>query len=117
MRSREEVIHYCKTFENVYEDYPFHDDNWTIMRCKDNKKIFACIFQREEDIWVNVKASTEWIDFWRNAWPSVIPAYHMNKSHWNSLVLNGVIPEGDIKRMIAESYDLVKPKKKVKKNS
>ncbi len=110
MKNRKEVIDYCMTFKDVYEDYPFHDENWTIMRCKDNKKIFACIFLRGDHIWVNIKASPEWIDFWRNAWSSVIPAYHMNKNHWNSLILNGVIPEQDIKRMIAESYDLVKPK-------
>lgn len=110
MFTREEVIAYCLSLEGVYEDYPFHDDNWALLRCRMNRKTFACIYQRGEHIWVNVKASPEWIDFWRSAWTSVVPAYHMNKNHWNSLILDGVIPEKDIKRMIAESYDLVKPK-------
>ena len=112
MRSREEVINYCRSLKAVYEDYPFHDSNWTVMRCQENKKMFACIYDRGEHIWVNVKVTPEWIEFWRNAWPSVVPAYHMNKNHWNSLILDGVIPEEDIKRMILESYDLVKPKSK-----
>ena len=43
---------------------------------------------------------------WRQAYKSVLPAYHMNKKHWNSLILDGTIPEDDIRRMIAESYDL-----------
>lgn len=45
--------------------------------------------------------------FWRNTYSSVIPAYHQNKEHWNSIILDGTIPDTDIKRMIAESYDLI----------
>lgn len=107
VKTREEVIKYCKTLPDVYEDYPFHDQNWTVMRCRKSKKSFAYIYDREGAVWVNVKASPEWIEFWRNAWKAVVPAYHMNKKHWNSLILDGTIPDEDIKRMIAESYDLV----------
>lgn len=107
MKTREEVIKYCKLLEDVYEDYPFHDENWTVMRYRKNKKSFAYIYEREGAVWVNVKCSPEWIEFWRNAWESVVPAYHMNKKHWNSLILDGTIPDKDIKRMIAESYDLI----------
>lgn len=38
MKTRKEMIAFCLTFKGVYEDYPFHDDNWTVMRCKGNKK-------------------------------------------------------------------------------
>lgn len=38
MKTRKEVIAFCRTLKGVYEDYPFHDDNWTVMRCKGNKK-------------------------------------------------------------------------------
>jgi len=48
------------------------------------------------------------VEFWRNAYTSVVPAYHMNKKHWNSIILDGTVPGKEIKRMIAESYDLVK---------
>lgn len=54
----------------------------------------------------------EWIDFWRNSYKSIVPAYHMNKLYWNSVILDGSVPKDEIKRMIAESYDMVKPKKK-----
>lgn len=106
LKKRADVIQYCMTFSGVFEDYPFHDPNWTCMRLKQNQKIFAWIYEREENIWVNVKAEPEWRDFWRNAYSSVIPAYHMNKTHWNSIILDGTIPQRDIQRMIAESYDL-----------
>lgn len=112
MRERREVIDYCLTFENVFEDYPFHDDNWCVMRHKQNKKVFAWIFNKDAYVWVNVKCDVEWRDFWRNAFESVIPAYHLNKTYWNSIILDGTIPIEDIKRMIGESYDLTRGKKK-----
>ncbi|MBQ2451141.1 MAG: MmcQ/YjbR family DNA-binding protein [Lachnospiraceae bacterium] len=110
MRERREVIDYCLTFENVFEDYPFHDDNWCVMRHKQNKKVFAWIFNKDGYVWVNVKCDVEWRDFWRNAFESVIPAYHLNKTYWNSIILDGTIPIEDIKRMIGESYDLTRGK-------
>lgn len=38
MKTRLEAIAYCTSLPNVYEDYPFHDANWTVMRHKENKK-------------------------------------------------------------------------------
>jgi len=114
MVTRKEAIEYCLTLPNTYEDYPFHDDNWTVMRHKDNKKTFAMIYERNSYICINVKCDTEWIRCWQEAYESVIPGYHMNKKYWNTIILDNTISEADIKRMIAESYDLVKPVKKSK---
>ena len=116
MTTREEAIFYCKSFENVVEDYPFHDSNWTLMRHISNRKTFACIYEHQNNIWINVKCDPEWRDFWRSAFEAIVPAYHMNKEHWNSIILNGTIPRADIERMIAESYELTKPKAKRIKN-
>lgn len=107
MKSREEVIKFCMSLKDVYEDYPFHDDNWTVMRCRGSKKSFAYIHERNGNIWVNVKCRPEWIVFWREAYESVVPGYHMNKEHWNSVILDGKVPDKEVKRMIAESYDIV----------
>lgn len=112
MKTREEAIAYCKTFKNVIEDYPFRDANWALMRHKDNKKAFACIYERQDNVWINVKCDPEWRDFWRGTYESVVPAYHMNKEHWNSIILDGTVPEEDVKKMIIESYGLTEPKKK-----
>ena len=56
---------------------------------------------------LNVKADPEWRDFWRSAYSSVIAGYHQNKEHWNTIILDGTIPDKEIRRMISESYDLV----------
>ena len=79
----------------------------TVMKRENIRKNMLIRMKREGHIWVNVKVDPEWRDFWRNTYSSVIPAYHQNKEHWNSIILDGTIPDTDIKRMIAESYDLV----------
>lgn len=108
MKTRKEVIAHCLSYEGVYEDYPFHDPNWTVMRHKKSRKTFALIYQKDGLIWINVKCDPQWRDFWRSAFAAVVPAYHMNKTHWNSIILDGTIPEKEIRRMIGESYDLTK---------
>lgn len=106
MQDRREIIDYCLTYKNVFEDYPFHDPNWCVIRHKENNKVFAWIFEKDGHVWINVKCDSQWRDFWRNAFQSVIPAYHLNKEHWNSIILNGTVPDKEIQRMIGESYDL-----------
>lgn len=108
MKTRKEAIKFCLTLPNVFEDYPFHDPNWCVMRHKDNKKVFAWIFEKDNYIWINVKCNPEWRDFWRDAFSSVLPGWHLNKEHWNSIILDGSVPNKDIKRMIEESYELTK---------
>lgn len=55
MTERKEAIAYCLTLKDVYEDYPFHDPNWCVMRHSKNRKVFALIFERNGSIWINVK--------------------------------------------------------------
>ncbi|MGN0426766.1 MAG: methylated-DNA--[protein]-cysteine S-methyltransferase [Agathobacter sp.] len=107
MMNREEVLAYGLSFPNTYQEAPFHDDNWQLVRVKGSRKAFLWTYEKDGFININVKVDPQWRDFWRNAFPSVIPAYHQNKEHWNTVILDGSIPEKDIKRMIAESYDLV----------
>ena len=68
-------------------------------------------YERNGCIWVNVKVDPQWRDFWREAYPSVLPGYHQNKEHWNSIILDGTVPDEEIRRMIAESYDLITGKR------
>lgn len=79
----------------------------SLSRVKGSKKAFLWIYEREGKINLNVKADPEWRDFWRSAYEAVIPGWHQNKEHWNTIILDGSIPEKDIRRMIKESYDLV----------
>ena len=107
MITREEVLKFGLSFQNTYEERPFHDQNWQLVRVKGSRKAFLWIYDRDGYVNLNVKADPEWRDFWRSAYEAVTAGYHQNKEHWNTLILNGTIPDKDIKRMIAESYDLV----------
>lgn len=107
MRTRKEALEYGLSFPDTYQEAPFKDDNWQLIRVKNSKKAFLWTYERNGYINLNVKVSTEWKDFWRSSFTSVIPGYHQNKEHWNTIILDGSIPDKDIKRMIAESYDLV----------
>lgn len=107
MMNREEVLAYGLSFPDTYQEAPFHDDNWQLVRVKGSKKAFLWTYEKDGFININVKVDPQWRDFWRNAFPSVIPAYHQNKEHWNTVILDGSVPEEDVKRMIAESYDLI----------
>ena len=107
METREEALTYGLSFPGTYQEAPFHDPNWQLVRVKGSKKAFLWTYERDGLINLNVKADPEWRDFWRTTYASVIPGYHQNKEHWNTIILDGSIPDDDIRRMIAESYDLV----------
>ena len=107
MTTREEAVEYGLSLPGTYQDAPFRDDNWQLVRVKGSKKAFLWTYEREGLLNLNVKADPEWRDFWRSAYEAVIPGWHQNKEHWNTIILDGSIPEKDIRRMIKESYDLV----------
>ena len=107
MLKREEVLSYGLSFPDTYQDAPFHDSNWQLVRVKKSKKAFLWTYEREGYLNINVKVAPEWRDFWRDAYAAVIPGWHQNKEHWNTIILDGSIPDADIERMIAESYDIV----------
>ena len=107
MRTREEALKYGLSFPDTYQDAPFHDDNWQIVRYKSTGKAFLWTYEKDGYINLNVKVKPEWRHFWRDIYASVIPGWHQNKENWNTIILDGTIPEDDIKRMISESYDII----------
>lgn len=108
MTAREEAIAACMAFPGAYEDYPFGDFNWTVMRHASNKKMFAAIYFHEGRIWMNLKSEPLRSDLLKSVFPAVVPAYHMNKTHWISVILDGSVPDADVIAMIRESYRLTR---------
>ena len=106
MTTREEALSYGLSFPGAYQDAPFHDPNWQLVRTEGSRKVFLWTYERNGFINLNVKVSPEWRDFWRSAYASVVPGWHQNKEHWNTVILDGTVPDEEIRRMIAESYDL-----------
>ncbi len=112
--TRQEIIGFCLTFPAAYEDYPFDDKAdagaWTVMRHRGNKKSFAMIYERNGKLCANLKCDPFEAEFLRQAYADVLPAYHMNKQHWNTVVIGGDVPDDALEQMIGSSYDLIKPK-------
>ena len=107
MRTREQALKYGLSFPDTYFDAPFHDNNWQLVRYGGNGKAFLWTYERGGFVNLNVKAEPGKALFWRDAYDSVIPGYHQNKEHWNTIILDGSIPEKYIKIMIRDSYRLI----------
>ena len=97
MKTREEATKYGLSFPDTYLETPFHDPNWELVRVRGSKKAFLWVYERNGYINLNVKVRPEWRDFWRDAYASVLPGYHQNKEHWNTIILDGTIPDKDVK--------------------
>ncbi len=114
--TRRELIDYCLTLPGTYEDYPF--DNiidagaWTVMRHAANRKGFAHIYERGGRLCINLKCDPLEADFLRKVYADVTPAYHMNKTHWNTVTLGGDVPMEELNRMIQQSHRLIEPRQK-----
>ena len=107
MKTRDQALKYGLSFPDTYQEAPFHDPNWQLVRYKGNKKAFLWTYEKDGWICLNVKVDPDKAFFWRDIYKSVVPGYHQNKDHWNTIILDGSIPDKDIKMMIAESYDLI----------
>ena len=107
MKKREEALKFGLSLPDTYQDAPFHDDNWQLVRYKGNRKAFLWTYERDGFINLNVKADSEMLYVWRMAYDSVIPGYHQNKANWNTIILDGSIPDEEVKQMIEHSYDLI----------
>lgn len=86
------------------EDYPFGAD---VMVPKVKGKMFATLAMNGDLANINLKCDPQHANELRDLFSAVIPGYHMNKKHWNTVILDGSIPVGEIERMIDHSYGLV----------
>lgn len=81
MTTREEALAFGLAFPDTYQEAPFHDPNWQLVRVKGSRKAFLWTYERNGYINLNVKTDPEWRDFWRNTFESVIPGWHQNKEY------------------------------------
>ena len=107
MRTREEALAFALSFPDTYQDAPFRDDNWQLVRVKGSRKAFLWTYERNGYMNLNVKVDPEWRGYWREAFASVVPGWHQNREHWNTIILDGSVPDDAVREMIAESYRLV----------
>ncbi len=95
---------YCTGKKGVYEDFPFGNE---VLVMKVGSKMFALINITHKPLSMNLKCEPYLAMILREKYPAVSPGYHMNKAHWNTVIINAGIPDKEIKTMIDISYDLV----------
>ncbi|MGL6127311.1 MmcQ/YjbR family DNA-binding protein [Chryseobacterium artocarpi] len=98
-----EILEYCLAKKAVTESFPF--DNETLV-LKVDIKIFLLMGLERQPLSINVKTDPEWSAELREQYPQITGAYHMNKTHWNSVSVGGLKREL-IFKLIDHSYDLV----------
>lgn len=114
--TRNKYIKYLETIAGASLDTPFDDDGESIVaRHRDTRKWFALIMKLDDKDIVNLKCEPMEADFLRDAYKGVIPAYHMNKTHWNTVYLDSDVPDEELKRMTDTSYTLTMKKTKTRK--
>ena len=106
---RKEVIDYCLNLPDTYEDYPFKNDNESAtMKHKNNGKWFALIMNIKGKLYLNLKLDPIYAELLRNTYNYIIPGYHMNKEHWNTIILDEKCDKTLVEELIEQSYDLTK---------
>jgi predicted DNA-binding protein (MmcQ/YjbR family) len=102
----ESLRDYIISKRDVTESFPFGDDTLVY---KVNGRIFALV-NLEGDLAINLKCDPALALDIREHYSSVVPGYHMNKKHWNTVNVDGSVPDREIFSWIDHSYDLVAKK-------
>lgn len=99
----ENIRQYCLTKKGVTESFPF--DNETLV-FKVGTKIFVLMSLERQPLSVNLKADPDWSIDLREEYEQITPGYHMNKTHWNTVIVDG-LKKDLVLKLIDHSYDLV----------
>lgn len=103
--NHEQLIELGLSYYGTSLRYPF-DPHMPVLFVRN--KMFALLGNQQGVESINLKTSPDEAWLQRESYPGVvIPGYHMNKTHWNTVILNGTVPEDVIVTMIWESYQLV----------
>ena len=102
--NEKQLKQYLLSKPEAFEDHPFGFDTHVYKVCD---KMFALFYCEGKHIHINLKCEPNEAIQLRDVFKSVKPGYHMNKTHWNTVVLDGDVPDSELKRMIDNSYSLV----------
>lgn len=100
----DQVRNYFLSKDGACEDYPFGQD---VAVFKYRGKMFGLLRCDGKILNINVKCNPDDALALRDIYHSIVPGYHMNKKHWNTIIVDGRLPEGLIKEQIDRSYELI----------
>lgn len=98
------VEEYVLSMPNAKLDYPFGEE---VAVYKAGGKMFALIAEKSDPVRISLKCDPKLAEVLREKYESVMPGYHLNKKHWNTIVLSGQLSWEEVQGLIRHSYDLV----------
>ncbi len=98
------VEEYVLSMPNAERDYPFGEE---VAVYKVGGKMFALIPEGKSPVRISLKCDPQLSELLRDKYESVMPGYHLNKKHWNTIVLTGQLPWEEVQDLIRHSYTLV----------
>lgn len=102
--THKDVEEYVLSMPNAKLDYPFGED---VAVYKVNDKMFALIAEKSSPVRISLKCDPQLAQLLRDKYEEVMPGYHLNKKHWNTVVLSGQLSWEEVQALIRHSYDLV----------
>ena len=102
--THKQVEDYVLTMPNAKLDYPF-GEGVAVYKAKD--KMFALIQEGKDPVRISLKCDPQLAVLLREKYDTVMAGYHLNKKHWNTLVLTGQLPWEEVQGLIRHSYELV----------
>ena len=107
----EELRDYALSLKDVSEGFPFGEDTLVF---KTNNKIFLLVSLSAHPLQFNAKCNPDYAIELRERYSCIVPGYHMNKKHWNTVIIEGTLTTTHIKQLISDSHLLVSKKKPAK---
>ncbi len=98
------VEEYVLSMPNTRLDYPFGED---VAVYKVNDKMFALIAEKTKPVRISLKCDPLLSKILREKYETVMEGYHLNKKHWNTVILSGQLPWEEVQGLIRHSYNLV----------
>lgn len=93
---------------SVVLDYPF-GEGVAVYKIGDTEgKMFALIQEDSKPVRLSLKCDPQLAELLREKYETVVPGYHLNKKHWNTILCTGQVPEDELKDLIRHAYELVK---------
>ena len=107
--NQRDLIKKCKINKDAIDTRPFKDEysSTVVMRHKSNNKWFGLIFTMDNELCINLKCPPDLIPILKDQFTSVKPAWHMNKKHWLTVMLQKDADISLVQELLAESYQLV----------
>lgn len=108
MMSHKELEELVMSMPGTVLDYPFGEGNGVYKIGDEQGKMFAIIDEQAKPLRISLKCDPQLAEILREKYETILPGYHLNKKHWNTIICSGQVPEDEFRDLVRHSYELVK---------